>query len=251
MCVWQVAPSANPTPEFDPADLLPVPFGRGVSSLGGNSVYSCWMETDAYASRAERLIDSPVIRYQSMKRGQRFLKTAPTCSAAHRSSPPWLKLAIARLKKNLCIYFKCLCQLLQKKAKTFLTCRPPGKRWLQSRSLTLPPSGFSETICRCRSSSMGARLPSPSPGFAGGLRRGNPLFSDQMTQAALNTARTASCEWRQCTCNVKQVLDSKVPVLSFVVAKFRLLSKWRKRTLPHLRAGQMALERFSKPCSAM
>lgn len=106
MCVWQVAPSANPTPEFDPADLLPVTFGRGVSSLGGNSVYSCWMETDAYASRAERLIDSPVIRYQSMKRGQRFLKTAPTCSAAHRSSPPWLKLAIDKLKKKISVLFQ-------------------------------------------------------------------------------------------------------------------------------------------------
>lgn len=167
--MWQVAPSANPTPEFDPADLSPVTFGRGVSSLGGNSVYLCWMETDAYASRAERLIDSPVIRYQSVKRGQRFLKTAPTCSAAHRSSPPWLKLAIARLKKKSLCLFQMPLPASSEKKPPFLMCRPPGKRWLQSRSLTLPPSGFSETICRCRSSSMGGRLPSPSPGLAEGV----------------------------------------------------------------------------------
>lgn len=96
--MWQVAPSTNPTPEFDPADLLPMTFDSWVSSLGGNSVCPCWMETDAYASQVERLINSPIIRHQTMKKRQRFLKTAPTCSAAHRNSPPWLKLAIARLK---------------------------------------------------------------------------------------------------------------------------------------------------------
>lgn len=85
--------------QFDSADLLPMTFDREVSSLGGSSVCLCWMGTDAYASEVEGLINSPVTRHQTTTRG--FLKTAPTCSAAHGSSPPWLKLTIARLKKPL------------------------------------------------------------------------------------------------------------------------------------------------------
>lgn len=69
-------------------------------------------------------------------------------------------------------------------------CRSPGKRCLQSQSLILlPPSGFSKTICRCRCSSVGARLPSPSPGFAEG------------------TACAAARELRQRTCDVERVLE--------------------------------------------
>jgi len=161
--VWQFAPSTNPTPEFDPTDLLPVTFDRGVSSLGGNSVCPCWVETNTYASWVERLVNSPVIRHQTMKRGQKSLKTAPTFSSAHRSFPPWLKLATATLNKNLCVF-----QMLlpASSEKTFLMCRSPGRRWPQSQTVILPPTGFSETISRCRCSSLEARRPSTRSGFA-------------------------------------------------------------------------------------
>lgn len=136
-------------------------------------------------SLMERLINSPPLGIRLQKEGRGFWNCTHD-SVAHRTSPPWLKLD----EKYPCVYFKCIYQLFQKKKKTFLMCRSPGKRCLQSQSLILlPPSGFSKTICRCRCSSVGARLPSPSPGFAEG------------------TACAAARELRQRTCDVERVLE--------------------------------------------
>lgn len=188
---------------------------RGVSSLGGNSVCLCWMETDAYASQVERLMNSPVSRHQTMKRGQRFLKTVPTCSAAHRSSPPWLNLAIARPKNKKSLRVFQMHFPASSEKKPFLMRRSPGKRWLQSQSLILPPNGFSEAVCRCRCSSMRARRPSPIPGFAEDIthcmEEYSFLWADDTGSAQMACA--ASCELHPCTRNVKQVLDPKVSVL--------------------------------------
>lgn len=184
MC--QVAPSTTATLEFDPADTLPVIFDRRVSSLGGKSVFPCWVETDACALWVERLINSPVLRHRTMRRGQRFLQTAPTCSSAHRSSPSWLKLAIAGLKKkNLHVYFKCICRLLPE--KTFL------------RKKHLEGGGYSRRVWFCHplvslKQSVEAGVPPGEEGcrysdkaFPRALHvtRGNTVFPDQMTQAAL------------------------------------------------------------------
>lgn len=68
--------------------------------------------------------------------------------------------------------------------KTFLMCRLPGKRWLQTQSLILPSTSFSETIGRCRCFSMGARWPPPSPGFSEVYVLHGGISSGQMTQTA-------------------------------------------------------------------
>lgn len=59
-CLCGRFPSRNLTPEFDPADLLPMTFDRGLRSLEVNSVCPCWVETGT--SEVERLIN---IHYQA------------------------------------------------------------------------------------------------------------------------------------------------------------------------------------------
>lgn len=81
----------TPTPGFDAADLLPMTFDRKVSSFGNSSVFSFQMETDAYAFWVEKLINSPIVRHETIKRRQRLFKTALTCSAAHKAPLHGLK----------------------------------------------------------------------------------------------------------------------------------------------------------------